>query len=295
MSHSSKRVRGVRSGGRKHSGALPIAGQKQRARGGKLAMSFSIALGMGVLVGPMLMVMIGQGGSTANASGGGPGGVPAGYGSLNHPKGPCGNAGQSPCAAPHADWFAIGSGTPAAAAAAIAGSKDFLGVAAQYGCPLLDTPALVYSYGARTGMDYYDDDHWVVSVRDNTGMRCGLADFVFDRANMRLRFSSFGVLTPQDPHSRQVFPYVSPSVAVAQLRSQRKLTPLSGTVLKLIFFPINPSFPDLNSPVHKWAGGGNSAMNPIWYMVGADRRDYFMGEDMHVYTQTDLPIATAQP
>jgi hypothetical protein len=259
-----------------------------------LAMLFSIALGMGILVGLMLMIMIGHGGSTATASGGGQG-VPGGYSSLNHPKGPCGNAGQSSCAAPNPGWFSVGTETPAAAAAAIAGSKDFLGIAAQYGCPLLDTPALVYSYGARTGMDYYDDDHWVVSVHNSASIRCGLADFVYDRAHRRMRFSSFGVLTPQDPHSRQVFPYVSSSVAMAQLHSQRKLVPLSGTVLKLIFFPIDPSFPYLNSPVHKWAGAGNSAMNPMWHVVGADGHDYFLGEDLHVYTHTDLPIAIGQP
>jgi hypothetical protein len=294
MSYSNKRVRGSRSGGPRRFSALPSVQQKRQARGGKLTMLFSIALGMGILVGLILMVMIGHGGSTATASGGGPG-VPVGYGSLNHPKGPCGNTGQSSCASPNPDWFAIGSETPAAAAAVIAGSKDFLGIAAQHGCSLLDTPALVYSFGARTGMDYYDDDHWVVSVRDSTGMRCGLADFVYDRAHKRMRFSSFGVLTPQDPHSRQVFPYVSSPVAVAQLQNQHKLAPLSGTVEKLIFFPIDPSFPYLNSPAHKWAGGGNSAMNPMWYIVGADGRGYFLGEDMHIYKQTDLPIAKGQP
>jgi len=294
MSYSNKRMRGARSSDSRHFRTLSSVQQKRRARGGKLAMLFSIALGMGILVGLMLMVMIGHGGSTATASGGGPD-VPGGYGSLNHPKGPCGSTGQSSCGTPNPDWFAIGSETPAAAATAIDGSKDFLGMAAQYGCPLLDTPALVYSYGARTGMDYYDDDHWVVSVHDSNGMRCGLADFVYDRAHMRMRFSSFGVLTPQDPHSRQAFPYVPSSVAVAQLQSQHKLAPLSGTVMKLVFFPIDPSFPNLNSPVHKWAGGGNSAMNPMWHVVGADGHDYFLGEDLHVYKHTDLPIAKGQP
>ena len=166
MSYSSNRVRGAHSGGSRRFSTLGSVQQKRRARGGKFALLFSIALGMGILFGLMLMVMIGHGGSTATASGGGPG-VPGGYGSLNHPKGPCGNAGQSSCAAPNPGWFAIGSDTPAAAAAAMNGSKDFLGIAAQYGCPVLHTPALVYSYGARTGIDYYDDDHWVVSVHDS--------------------------------------------------------------------------------------------------------------------------------
>lgn len=298
MSYSSKRGRGRSSSANRHIRpsfrTLPGLQQQQHARGRKLATFFSVGLGMVILAGLMLIIVIGRGSSAATASGGGPG-VPAGYGSLNHPKGPCGNAGQSSCAAPNPGWFAISAETPTAAASAIAGSKDFLGIAAQYGCPTLDTPVLVYSYAAHTGMDYYDDDHWVVSVHDSTGMRCGLVDFVYDRFHMRMRFSSFGVLTAQDPHSRQVFPYVSASVAVAQLRSQRSLAPLSGVALKLIFFLIDPSFPYLNSPTHKWAGGGNSAMNPMWHMVGTDGHDYFLGEDLRVYTGTNLPIAKGQP
>ena len=32
-------------------------------------------------------------------------------------------------------------------------------------------------------------------------------------------------------------------------------------------------------------------MNPMWYVVGADGQDYFLGEDLHIYKHTDLPIA----
>ncbi len=32
-------------------------------------------------------------------------------------------------------------------------------------------------------------------------------------------------------------------------------------------------------------------MNPMWYVVGADGHDYFLGEDLHIYKHTDLPIA----
>lgn len=235
-------------------------------------------------------------GDGATASGGGPpSGVSAGYGSLNHPKGPCGNSGQAACTAVDPAWVAVGSASPSSVAAAIMGSRDYAAISAQYGCGALDTPALVRAYGAHTGVDYYDDDHWVVSVRDATGMRCGLFDFVYDRAHQRARFSSYGVLTPQDPHARQAFPYIASSAAQGKLQSQRKLSLRPGTQPELIFFPIDPSFPTLTSPVHKWAGGGNSAMNPMWHLVGTDGRDYFVGANLGLYTQQDLPIAKGQP
>ena len=251
---------------------------------------------MVLVFGLALMVIIGHEGSTASASGGGPtSSVAAGYGSLNHPKGACGNAGQAVCPAVDPGWIPVGSGSLDVVAAAIVGNGNVAAIVHQYGGVSLDTPALVHAYGAHTGMDYYDDDHLVVSVRDSTGMRCGIIDFVYDRAHQRMRFSSFGVLTVQDPHARQAFPYVSSSVAIARLQGQRKLSVLTGTQPQLVFFPIDPSFPVLTSPVHKWAGGGNSAMNPMLYLVGSDGHDYFVGADLNVYNQHDLPIAKGQP
>ncbi len=257
----------------------------------------AIGIVLVLLLGFAFIAIIGRGGTsnTTTASGGGPGNVPVGYGSLNHAKGSCGNAGQEQCPAVDPNWVPVSSTSPNGIATAITASKDYAAIVKQYGCTSLDTPTLVHAYNAHTGNSYYDDDHWVVSVRASSGMRCGLFDFVYDRANQRIRFSSYGVLTSQDPHSRLAFPYVSSTVALAKLQSQRRLGMLAGTQPELIFFPIDPSYPYVNSPVHKWAGGGNSAMNAIWYIVGTDRHDYFVGTDLNVYTQPDLPIAKGQP
>jgi hypothetical protein len=242
------------------------------------------------------MVIIGHGNNAANASGGGSGiHVPVGYGSLNHPKGPCGNAGQASCAPADPGWFPITSESTAAVASAIASSKDFVAMKGRFGYVSLDTPALVHAYSAHTGNPYYDDDHWVVSVRNSSGVRSGIFDFVYDRAHQRMRFSSFGVITPSDPHSQQAFPYIASSTAVEKLRSQRGLGVRGGTQPELIFFPIDPSFPVLTSPVHKWRGGGNSPMEPMWHIVGSDGHDYFVGGDLNVHAQADLPIAKGQP
>ena len=281
----SRRRTGGRSSGkynrtRLHLRKHPVMRDRKRSRG----KGFSTLLGIGLagmfVLGLSLIIIIGHGSSTADASGRGiTSGIAPGYGSLNHPKGTCGNAGQAPCPAVDPGWFSVGAESPTAVASAITGSREFIALASQYGVTSLDIPALVHAYGAHTGIDYYDDDHWVVSARNSTGMR----------------FSSYGVLTVLDPHARQSFPYVSSSVALSRLQSQGRLDVLAGTRPELIFFPIDPSFPYLTSPVHKWAGGGNSAMNPMWLMVGADRHDYFLGANLNIYGQSDLPIAKGLP
>lgn len=263
-----------------------------------LATIIALSLATLVVVGLTLIIMLGRSSGVANASGGGPAtntNTDSGYGSLHHPKGPCGNTGQAPCASVDPGWFSIASASPAAVATAIAHSNDYTSMQGQFGYIAIDTPTLVHAYDAHTGNSYYDDDHWVVSVRNAAGMRCGIFDFVYDRTQQRLRFSSFGVITSLDPHSKQAFPYIPSSVAITQLQNQRKLGLKAGTQPELIFFPIDPSFPVLTSPIHNWAGGGNSAMEPMWLLVGTDGQNYFVGTDLNVHTQKDLPIAKGQP
>src|SRR5947209_15990738 len=61
----------------------------------------AIGIVLVLLLGFAFIAIIGHSGNgtTATASGGGPGNVPAGYGSLNHSKGSCGNTGQAQCPA----------------------------------------------------------------------------------------------------------------------------------------------------------------------------------------------------
>jgi hypothetical protein len=165
----------------------------------------------------------------------------------------------------------------------------------QFGFIGLDIPALVHSYGAHTGDSYYDDDHWVVSVRNASGMRSGIFDFVYDRTHQRMRFSSYGVITSLDPHATMAFPYTPSPVAITKLEDQRRVGIKPGTQPELIFFPIDLRFSILTSPVHRWAGGGNSALNPMWHIVGSDGQNYFVGADLNVHGQRDLPVAEGQP
>ncbi|GAC1343569.1 MAG: hypothetical protein NVSMB27_03590 [Ktedonobacteraceae bacterium] len=257
-------------------------------------MTFGLGLATAIVIGLTLLVMIGHGRNVATASGGGSN-APVGYGSLNHPKGPCANAGQAPCTAPDPGWFTVTVERPEALTAAIASREEFRTMQAHYGYVAMDTPTLVRTYNMHTGNSYYDDDHYVVTVRDASGMRNGIFDFVYDRVNQRMRFSSYGVITAADPHSHLAFPFTSSTVAISQLQSKRGLNVKVGTQPELFFFPIDPSFPILNSPMHNWTGGGNSAMNPMWHLVGADGQDYYIGVDLSVHVRGDLPIAPGQP
>ena len=309
MSRSRRRVRGKWASGfqgrarfhindpHRQRQVLPLRDRSTSSSGAVFSTLAAFGIVLVLVLGFAFIAMIGHGSNntTSTASGGGSGNVPTGYGSLNHAKGACGNAGQTQCPAVDPGWVPVSSESPDVVAAAITASRDYAGIVKQYGCASLDTPTLVHAYDAHTGNSYYDDDHWVVSARAKSGMRCGLFDFVYDRTHQRIRFSSYGVLTPQDPHARLAFPYVSSSAALAQLQSRRHLGVMAGTQPELIFFPIDPSFPYVNSSAHKWVGGGNSAMNAIWHLVGTDRHDYFVGTDLNVYIQSDLPIAKGQP
>jgi hypothetical protein len=297
MSHAKKSAKNRRFG-HKQLGMPGIRKQHSIQRNQRTLFAPVIGLTMAIVlvIGLALLVIIGHAGNIASASGGNPGGnVPVGYGSLNHAKGSCGNPGQAACPAINAGWFTVTSESPQTVATAIAHSSQFVTMQGRYSYVTSDTPALVHAFAAHTGNDYYDDDHWVVSVRDAMGMRCGIFDFVYDRVHQRMRFSSYGVLTSLDANSRQAFPYISSSTALARLQIKLKLQPKAGTRPELIFFPIDPNFPVLTSPAHKWSGGGNSPMEPIWHIAASNGQDYFVGSDLGVYTQTNLPVAKGQP
>lgn len=279
------------SRGRKHTPARnkrPATARKFRlsssTRGGS-PVGFAITFMLILFV--AFMIAAGEKVYVANASGGP---HPSQTPTRNY-KGFCGNPGQQACPPPDPRWFSITSESPKDVAVAIIHSKDFHMLSARYSNASIDTPILVHSFGPRTNIQWYDDDHWVVSTRNASGKEVGLLDFVYDRPHHRLRFSSFAVLAIQDPHSYQAFPYISATMAAAQLKSQRKLSLLMGTQPELIFFAIDPRWRELSSPIHLWSGGGDSPLDPMWYTVGSDKREYFVGADLKVYTTGQLPFA----
>lgn len=236
-----------------------------------------------------LMALAGGMRNASAASGGPSQGVRHGK-----PLAGCGLQGEPACPI-DPGWVSMSAESPAAAAQAIAHSPVFAAMQTHYGLTTLDTPVLVHATNRHTNVEYYDDDHWVVSVRDKTGAEGGIFDFVYDRSHQRIRMSAFARLTPGDPRSHQAFPYISASTAVARLQAVRGAAAATTKRLELVFFPIDPRWRDLSSPKHNWSGGGDSPMDPMWHIAGADGHDYFVGVDLHVYDQSALPLAPAQP
>src|SRR5438045_846216 len=98
---------------------------KFQTSGTMLATTFGLGLAVAVVLGLALLAIIGHGGKAASASGGGSSkGISVSYGSLNHPKGPCGNSGQAPCSPINPGWFSLNSESPDIDAGTITGSHE---------------------------------------------------------------------------------------------------------------------------------------------------------------------------
>src|SRR5712691_11903910 len=123
-----------RDSGMKYRGKSTRGEQSQQTGSAIIAMGAALGVVVLFVLGFALVATVGRGSSVAGASGGGPvSKVPAGYGSLNHAKGPCGNAGQAACSAADPGWFAVSAASPGAVAAAISGSPDYMAMQGRYG------------------------------------------------------------------------------------------------------------------------------------------------------------------
>jgi hypothetical protein len=277
----------------------PITQKRLVPRKGN-SVGFVVMAGVGVLLFFVFLSLGGHGKNTATASG-----SPLQQSishSSNQVKGYCGNtAGQPQCPVDDG-WFPASlPGSLAVSSqqastmitASIVRSNSFTMMQSRFGYVASDTPVLVHAYQAHTGIEYYDLDHWVMSVRDATGRRVGVFDFVYDRINQRMRFSSFGVIPPQDPHAKQAFPYMPVNKAVTLLQQQRGLRAVVASQAELIFFPLDPRYRDIASNRYRWTGGGDSPMNPLWYATTVNRQAYFVGVDARTYIQKDLPVASS--
>jgi hypothetical protein len=165
-------------------------------------------------------------------------------------------------------------------------SPEYAMLQKRAGYTTLDTPIRVHSLHMHTGIDYYEMDHWVASARSTTGVRAGLFDFVYDATYKRLRFASFGVITPGDVHAHMAFPYVVGVQVLAKLQRQPGIHLLAASQPEPVFFQIDPRYRDLSSNKYRWYAGGDSPMNPLWHVAGVAGTDYFVGSDLHTYTSS---------
>lgn len=245
--------------------------------------SFSVQIGMVVgivlLCALVLVFGIGKSAASSNIS------LPAGPGSLNYAKGWCGQHRQVACRSSFG-WLSVKSAQPDEIARVMMSSPEYGMLRKRAGYAMLDTPARVYSLHMNTGIAYYDMDHWVASARSKNGMRVGMFDFVYDAVYKRLRFASFGVITPGDVHAHMAFPYVVGAQVLAKLQRQPGIHLLATSQPELVFFQIDPRYRDLSSNKYRWYAGGDSPMNPLWHVPGVAGNDYFVGCNLHTYTSS---------
>jgi hypothetical protein len=182
--------------------------------------------------------------------------------------------------------------SPAGVAQAIVGDPMVRAFAQRFDAQTLDTPALVWYQNGSRGPQLTDRDHWVVTARNAAGQRSAIYDFEYVRSQHRLRASSAGVITPEDPNSAAAFPLLGSATAVERLHALRGLAPAAGSAPRMIWFSIDDRWRDPSSLI-KWYGGGESAMDPMWLIQATDGVTYYVGQDLKVYVYADLPIEPA--
>jgi hypothetical protein len=179
--------------------------------------------------------------------------------------------------------------SPEGVARAIANDPIVHATSQRFDAQTLDIPALVWYQNGRLGPQLTDRDHWVVTGRDDAGRRSGIYDFEYVRSQHRLRFSSAGVIFPENPQSNAAFPWLASATAVERLHALRGLAPAAGGAPRMIYFSIDDRWRDPDSPI-KWYGGGEAAMDPMWLIQATDGVTYYVGHDLKVYIYADLPI-----
>ena len=85
-----------------------------------------------------------------------------------------------------------------------------------------------------------------------------------------------------------------PARRLAACRRSGSLGAKAGTQPDLVFFPLAD---DVTGPqaTRSWTGGGDSPLDPMWRVIGADGATYFVGQDQHVYNLASLPIKAGKP
>src|SRR5262249_28672686 len=159
-------------------------------------------------------------------------------------------------------WISVSDTSPGAAARAIAGSGMFASIKTTHGIQTLDLPAKVHTLATPSGYDYYDDDHWVVSVRDKKNQQVGIFDFVYDSAHQRVRFASYGILQPGDARFGHAFPSTQSNAALQRLQTERGLSAKAGAQADLVFFPPDQQHFGANAK-QLWGAGGSSPLDAI--------------------------------
>jgi hypothetical protein len=204
----------------------------------------------------------------------------------------CGVTRKSDCPTPDPDWISVAGSAPDDIARAITNTVMYRAMQNEDAAQRLDTPVSIHTLAAPSGYDYYDDDHWVVTVRDGSNKQLGMLDAVYDRAHQRIRFAAYAVLRPSDPLYERPFPQMAADTALQCLQAARGLAAKQGTQPVLAFFPPDEQHfgPIASTNNTFWTAGGSSPLDPIWQVDATNGVPYFVGSNQHVYELKDLPI-----
>lgn len=187
-------------------------------------------------------------------------------------------------------WIPLRSVISSDVASAIQASANFVMLKSRYSAASLDVPMLVHSLMPAASSDYFSDDHWVVSIRDASGVDVGVIDFAFDRAHSRMRLAGYGAMRPGSQYYGHTFPFVSTQTAVSRFTVERHIAVAPGSRPILVFFQLQGDWLGPEAPHHRLSGG-SAPTDPVWLIKGADYIDYIVGTDLRVFARRDLPIA----
>lgn len=205
----------------------------------------------------------------------------------------CDYTGQPPTPTPHAYWVHVASAAPADVLAAMTSAEDYVtplqvvGVSGtskySFDAPVLVKPAFYRSVNP-------DLPHFIIRASIN-GVRYITYDVLYDPILCRIRLSSVGGQSPNDPAYGKTFPFagISSHDAIIKVQADRDVALAAGYTPELVYFSPHPNLMPPHATM-QWAGGGTDPAHPVWRLKGTDGRLYFVGTDGIVYGPAQLPV-----
>lgn len=153
-------------------------------------------------------------------------------------------------------------------------------------------PVLVTPYTSGTLMDAA----WVIPVVASSGYPLAMLEFVYDHLNHRLRAGSFGAVSNNMFYTSHRFPYISVTQAASLVTQARHVSLMTGRSPELVYFYGSDHQAVITGMADAWTKGGDSAIDPMWRVPGADGRWYYVTpHDMRICTAQDFPTMSGFP
>ncbi|HEU5348769.1 MAG TPA: hypothetical protein VFU63_09180 [Ktedonobacterales bacterium] len=153
----------------------------------------------------------------------------------------------------------------------------------------LGAPVLVHALQPPGAAASTYPDFYVLPILDNKGTTTDAAELQLNANHTAIQV--IAIVTYSEPRTRGSIPRMDAAKARGALNAQHHTSLRQGTAAELVYFPGDAAAQQTGQIT--WAGGGEFPADPIWLMSGADRREYVVGTDGHVYDLSQLPIVPA--